>query len=416
MLRVLLIGFLALAAGGAGAPATAQPEAGSAYSQDELDQLLAPVALYPDDLLMQVLTAATYPLEVVEAARFVRGNPGLAGDALDQAVADKNWDPSVQSLTAFPQVLAMMDERIEWTQRLGDAFLTDQARVMDTVQSLRGRAEAAGNLRSTPQQTVIDQSGAIMIAPVQPDVIYVPVYDPLYVYGPWWAPAYPPWFWYPPPFYGYPVVIVGVVFGRPCHCSRNHWGWAHADWQHRHVRIYGGNNRFWNRPGHPPPPAQEPWEHSPGHRRGIAYPNAATREHYLRVEPDAVRARQQFRGYELRTPGTARAPMAPQPPNPPVRAPQSPGVAQPVPGVQPLPAPPAHGVQTPPGIAPTPGAPAPPRIVRPAPSASEPLPRQRISPFDPGVSRQQAQANAQRGMQSRQSVGAAPPGGGRPPR
>ena len=370
-LHTLLAGLLALAACIA-APPAAQSQTAPAYNQDELDQLLAPVALYPDDLLMQVLIASTYPLEVVEAARFVRQNPGLAGEALDQAAADRNWDPSVQSLTAFPQVLSMMDDRIEWTQRLGDAFLSDEARVMDTVQNLMQRAEAACNLQSTPQQIVTDRGGEILIAPAQPDVIYVPVYDPLYVYGPWWAPAYPPWFWYPPAFYGYPTVIVGVVYGRPCHVSRDHWDWAHVDWQHRHVRIDPGNSRFWNRPGHPPPTAGAPWEHSPGHRRGIAYPNTATRDRYQRIDPDAVRARQQYRGYELRAPA----------------------------------------VQPPPEIRPAPAVPTP-RIVRPAPSA--PATPQRISPFDPGVSRRQADANAQRGMQSRQSMGpVAPPAGHAP--
>jgi len=411
-LRALRVGLLAVAACIA-VPAAAQSEPAPAYSQDELDQLLAPVALYPDDLLMQVLIAATYPLEVVEAARFVRQNPGLAGEALDQAIADRNWDPSVQSLAAFPQVLAMMDDRIEWTQRLGDAFLADEARVMDTVQSLRQRAEAAGSLQSTPQQIVTDQGGAIFIAPAQPDVIYVPVYDPFYVYGPWWAPAYPPWFWYPPAFYGYPAVIVGVVFGRPCHVSHDHWGWAHVDWQHRHIRIDGGNSRFWNRPGHPPP-AGAPWEHSPGHRRGIAYPNAATRDRYLRIDPNAVRERQQYRGYDLRAPIAVQPRPAPQPTNPAVRVPRSPSAAQPVPGTEPAPPVTTPGVRPTPEIQPAPAVPAPPRIVRPAPSAIA-FPQQRTSPFDPGVSRQQAEANAQRGMQSRQSIGLpAPPTGHAP--
>ncbi|HMA31446.1 MAG TPA: DUF3300 domain-containing protein, partial [Casimicrobiaceae bacterium] len=153
-MRNLLIGLFALAIL-AVAPLEAQSPGGQGYSQDELDQLLAPVALYPDQLLMQVLIAATYPLEVVEAARFVQQNPDLRGEALDQALAGKNWDPSVQSLAAFPQVLAMMNDEIEWMQRLGDAFLADQQRVMDTVQSLRQRAEAAGNLQSTSQQSVI---------------------------------------------------------------------------------------------------------------------------------------------------------------------------------------------------------------------------------------------------------------------
>src|SRR5258705_6860395 len=120
--------------------------------QGERDALVAPIALYPDQLLAQVLMASTYPLEIVMAARFVQQNPSLTGDLLDQALHDKNWDPSVLSLTAYPQVLVMMNDRLDWTQRLGDAFLANQQRVMDTLQSLRGRAQTAGNLQDMPHQ------------------------------------------------------------------------------------------------------------------------------------------------------------------------------------------------------------------------------------------------------------------------
>ena len=225
-LRNLVIGWLALAMLVV-APAGAQSADTPRRSQEELDQLLAPIALYPDQLLTQILLAATYPLEVVEAARFVQQNPTLTGDALDQALADRNWDASVQSLAAFPQVLAMMNDKLEWTQRLGDAFLVDEQRVMDTVQALRRRAQAAGSLQSTPQQSVMSQDSDIIIEPVQPDVVYVPAYDPSFIYGPWWAPAYPPWFWYPPPIYGYPVGIMiaaGIVFGGGYAISHHHWG------------------------------------------------------------------------------------------------------------------------------------------------------------------------------------------------
>jgi hypothetical protein len=386
--RSVLIAVLAFVAFapmfGVGQPAPGvPPDASASYSQDELDQLLAPIALYPDQLLMQVLIAATYPLEVVEAARFVRQNSGLAGQSLDEALADKHWDPSVQSLAAFPQVLAMMDEKLEWTQRLGDAFLTDEAKVMDTVQSLRGRAEAAGNLQSSAQQSVIDQDNEITIAPVQPDVVYVPIYDPLYVYGPWWAPAYPPWFWYPPPFYGYPVIIAGIVFGRPCRISHHHWDWGRPDWQHHHIVVNGDNNRFWNRPGRPPPPAGATWEHSPRHRRGVAYPNTATRERFVQTDPNAVRSRQQFRGYDL------RAPIAPRPnprqlnPNP------GPGITPHAGGSVAIP----QARQSAQQIAPS-------SLIQP-----ELVPQRRIgSAFDPGVSREQSQINAARGIQSRQSA------------
>ena len=380
-MRRLLTGLLALLMF-AGAPAWAQPAAGQGYSQDELDQLLAPIALYPDELLSQILIAATYPLEVVEASRFVQQNPGLQGEALDQALAERSWDPSVQSLAAFPQVLAMMDDRLEWTQRLGDAFLVDQQRVMDTVQSLRQKAWNAGNLQSTPQQAVSAQGSVIIIEPAQPDVVYVPVYDPLVIYGPWWAPGYPPWFWYPPPIYGYPsgvVITAGIYFGAAWGISHQHWGWARPDWHAHHIVVDGTGNRFWSRPGRPPPPGGT-WHHEPGHRRGVAYPDATTQDRYRRPDPGAVRARQDYRGYD-------RAQPAPPPARP------VPNAMRPVPGA-------------------TPQVQQVPQVTRPRPAPSAPA-------FDPGRSRQQTQTNALRGQQSRQSAGPAPSAGGhtfsRPP-
>jgi hypothetical protein len=329
-------------------PAGAQSTPGPVYSQDELDQLLAPIALYPDQLLTQILIAATYPLEVVEAARFVQQNSDLQGDALDQAVADKNWDPSVQSLTAYAQVLQMMSDNLEWTQRLGDAFLADQARAMDTVQSLRQKAAAAGNLQSTPQLEVTTQDDDIVIDTAQPDVVYVPVYNPLLIYGPWWAPAYPPWFWCPPAIYGYPfcpVNAVGFVFGAPWPIWYNHWGWAHPYWQGHSITINPNNNRFWSQARQPALGPGGTWQHAPAHRRGVAYPNAATRDRYTSVDPSAVRSRQDFRGYDRLPPGPIAVPHAPPP----------------------------------------------------------------ALPFDPGLSRQQTQINAQRGIQSRQSIPFTPP-------
>ena len=399
----------------AGLPARAQsapsPDAPH-YSQDELDQLLAPIALYPDELLAQVLMAATYPLEVVQAARFVEKNPGLKGEALDQALAERNWDPSVQSLAAFPQVLAMMDDKLDWTQRLGDAFLVDQERVMNTVQSLRKRAEASGNLQSTPQQTVVAQDQVIIIQPAQPDVVYVPVYDPLVIYGPWWAPAYPPWYWCPPPIYGYPfcpTIAVGIWFGFGWVVSHDHWGWAHPDWRHHHVALDTRDNRFWNRPGRRPPPGGT-WQHSPDHRRGVAYPDPATRDRFIPVDPNAVRAREDFRGRDLVPP----APLAG------ATRPSAPAVG----GTRPAPAAPpprsTTSVVPPAAVRPVPAAPA--AQPRPSPGISRPTqqaPRPIAPPagpiFDPGVSRQQAQINAQRGLESRRSITPVPPAVSRPP-
>ncbi|TMH76960.1 MAG: DUF3300 domain-containing protein [Betaproteobacteria bacterium] len=186
----------------------------AAATQQELDQMLAPIALYPDSLLSQIFMASTYPLEVVEAARWSRANPGLKGEEAANAVEQRDWDASVKSLTAFPQVLAMMDQQLEWTARLGDVFIAQEPQVMETVQSLRQKAYAAGNLRSTEQAYVVQQGEALAIEPATPQVVYVPYYDPRVAYGSWWWPAYPPVYWTPwPGYYAYPGYPVGFAWG-----------------------------------------------------------------------------------------------------------------------------------------------------------------------------------------------------------
>jgi hypothetical protein len=253
-----------------GGPVLAQP-----LPQDQLDALLAPIALYPDQLLAQVLMAATYPLEVVQAARWVQQNPSVQGGALDQALQDKNWDPSVLSLAAFPQVLAMMNDKLEWTQQLGDAFLANQAQVMDTVQTLRAKAQQAGNLRSTPQQTVVQEQQTIYIEPAQPQVVYVPVYDPVVVYGPWWVPAYRPWYWYPPPIFGYPPSRpeAGIVWGAGWAITADNWGWATPSWRRGESSIHvtiTNDNHYLNRPEYRDRWRDGRWDHVPDHRKGVA--------------------------------------------------------------------------------------------------------------------------------------------------
>src|SRR3990170_5995333 len=168
------------------------------FRQEELDQLLAPIALSPDSLLAQILRAATSPLEVVLAARWVRAHPDVKGPQLEAAMQQQPWEPTVKSLTAFPEVLAMMDGNLDWTQRLGGAFLAQQPDVMAAIQMLRAKAYAAGYLQSTSQQIVIAEPQVIRIEPATPQIVYVPVYNPTVVYGPWWYPAYPPYYWYPP--------------------------------------------------------------------------------------------------------------------------------------------------------------------------------------------------------------------------
>jgi hypothetical protein len=282
--------------------AAGQASAQAAFPQEKLDSLLAPIALYPDELLAQTLMAATYPLDVVEAARFVKANRELKGDALDQAVLQKNWDPSVQSLTAFPQVLEMMDDKLEWTQELGDAFLADKQRVMQTVQTLRQKADASGNLQTNEQQKVVKEQTTIIIEPAQPDVVYVPTYNPTVVYGSWWAPMYPPYYWPPPPYY-YPggALVAGAIgFGIGWAIGSNHWGWGTCDWGRGDINInidrnntfINNNKDFKNKVGN------GKWEHNPSQRKGVSYRDNATRERFQKSDPGAVASRRDARGFD----------------------------------------------------------------------------------------------------------------------
>ena len=166
------------------------------FSPEELDQMLAPIALYDDALLSQVLMAASYPLEIVEAARWSQANPNLKGDAAVKAVADKTWDVSVKSLVAFPSVLKQLSDHLDWTQKLGDAMIGQQADVATSIQRLRAKASAAGTLKTGKEQTVTTQTQGsetiIAIQPTDPQVVYVPTYDPNTAYGQWPNPSYPP--------------------------------------------------------------------------------------------------------------------------------------------------------------------------------------------------------------------------------
>ena len=285
----------------AGPSATGSAQA--AIPQEKLDSLLAPIALYPDELLAQTLMAATYPLDVVAATRFVKENKGLKGEALDKAVLEKSWDPSVQSLTAFPQVLEMMNDKLEWTQELGDAFLADQKRVMQTVQSLRQKADAAGNLKSNEQQKVVKEQTTIIIEPAQPDVVYVPSYNPTVVYGSWWAPMYPPYYYPPPPYY-YPAggyVAAGLIgFGIGMAIADNHWGWGHCDWHGGDIDIdINKNNTFINNNKDFKNKVNNgKWNHNPSQRKGVAYGDARTRDQYRKSDPGATASRRDARGYD----------------------------------------------------------------------------------------------------------------------
>jgi hypothetical protein len=208
-----------------------------AFKQEELEQILAPIALYPDALLTQVLMASTYPLDIVQADRWAKQNKDMKGDALAKALEAQTWDPSVKSLVNFPQVLAMMSEKIDWTQKLGNAFLSQQKDVMDTVQDLRAKAQAAGNLKTTNEQKVIVEKETIIIQSASPQVIYVPAYNPTVVYGTWAYPAYPPYPVYPPGYVAGAAFVTGVAVGAA-------WGyaWGHANWHGGDVNINVNQN------------------------------------------------------------------------------------------------------------------------------------------------------------------------------
>jgi len=219
------------------APPADQPQPSQLTTQ-QLQELVAPIALYPDALVAQILAASAYPTQIVEAERFLQQNPNLKGKELGDAVNQQDWDPSVKALTQFPSVLANMDKDLSWTSELGDANINQQADVMNAIQYMRHQAQKAGHLQTTPQQTVTDQGDDIDIAPANPDVVYVPEYDPALVYGHpvglW--PGFYPWWGVGGPFISFGVGFgIGPFFGFG-------WGWPHwgFDWYH-HGLIWGGH-------------------------------------------------------------------------------------------------------------------------------------------------------------------------------
>jgi Protein of unknown function (DUF3300) len=292
------------------APATAQGSAPAAlFRAEELDQLVAPIALYPDSLLAQVLMASTYPLEIVSAARWVKANPKLKDKALDDALQTQSWDPSVKSLTVFPEVLTMMNEKLDWTQKLGDAFLAQQTDVMEAVQRLRSEAQAQGNLKTTKEQKVIvepmpvsqtpreqgvvveqpaaSQTTIIRIEPANPQVVYVPTYNPTVVYGAWPYPAYPPYAYYPPGYVAATSLFsfgVGVAVGSAL--------WGNCNWGHGDVDINVNNYNNFNRTNI----TSGSWEHNVEHRKGVQYRDSVSQQKFNRTMSTGGDAREAFRG------------------------------------------------------------------------------------------------------------------------
>jgi len=339
------------------APAAVVPAPDSA----PLASILAPVALYPDPLLTNILAASTYPLEVVDADRWLAepGHAGLAGDALLAQLQQKDWDPSVKSLVPFPQILKLMDTQLDWTQQLGNAFLSQQAQVMDTVQFLRRQAQAVGALASTPQQIVSNTAGAVEIEPANPEQVSVPSYQPA-VYGQWPYPDVPPLDlvadepglydaafddgWY----FGPPVVLVSPI-----------WFWGRCDWQHHRVEI--DRERFGQlNPWHPFT-ASTVWQHDPAHRRGVAYNDLVLQQRYQPNREAAPRVIPTVNGQPADRPTQYHPLVESRPPPPPAisrppapqalpqrvqqvqpqRVQQAPAATQPVPARAPV-APGAH--------------------------------------------------------------------------
>lgn len=298
------------------APAPPTPVQGEAFGSEQLEQIVAPIALYPDALLAQILMAATYPLEVVEAARWVQKNPKVTGDKLEAALRDQTWDPSVKSLCGFPDVVKRMSDNLDWTQDLGDAFLGQQAELMDAVQHMRRKAYDAGNLKSSKELTVTEQADKIIvIEQAQPEVIYVPTYYPTAIYGSW---GYPYWYYpplYPPPpaggfFWGF---TAGVVWGAAIWGGCG-WGWGHTEIDididkqnnfidrtevdHRRQEVKdraGTSDRAANRAG-----GKQGWKHDPTHRKGVGYKDGKTAQKFGGGPGQSRVSSNQARGYAER--------------------------------------------------------------------------------------------------------------------
>jgi len=287
-----------------------------AFTAAQLDQMLAPIALFPDALLSQVLMASTYPSQVAKAADWAFANRDLKGDDAVKAVQDKDWDPSVQSLVGFPQVLAMLQEKPEWVRDLGDAFLAQPDAVMDSVQFLRMKARDAGNLKSNEQQIVTVEAAPpapqtimvnapppptqiIVIAPAQPQMVFVPIFNPLFIFGPWWHPLFPPFFVPPPVRWGFGWSVVGSAIWWGTAIGVRNALWGGVNWNTRNVNInvnqwnnINVNNRINSND------RNVNWNHNSRNRQGIPYRDVATRDRIQQANPGERIRTNDYRGRE----------------------------------------------------------------------------------------------------------------------
>jgi hypothetical protein len=284
---------------------TPAAQAEKAFGREELDQMMAPLALYPDSLLAQVLMASTYPGDVTDAVKWSKAHPDAKGEEAVRQVANEPWDPSVQSLVAFPQLLAVLGQDPAWVQKMGDAFLAQPEAVMDSVQRLRRQADAAGNLKSNEQQKVTKQSApaagatttavepgtqTIIIEPSDPEVVYVPSYNPSVVYGSWAYPSYPPYY-YPPPAYYYPGAAffsfgIGVAVGGALWGDCN-WGGGDVDIDVDRYNNFNSNRQIDR--------SQNKFRHNAANRDGVPYRDRGSREQHGR-QLDGAAQRDSFRG------------------------------------------------------------------------------------------------------------------------
>ena len=276
------------------APATGQAATDQQpFSQEQLDQLVAPIALYPDELFAQVLMAATYPLDVVQADRWVKANPNVKDQALQDALEKQPWDPSVKGLAVVPQVLAMMSEKLDWTQKLGDAFLAQKEQVMATAQALRAKAQTQGSLKDSKEQKVIttteNNTTIIKIEPANPEVIYVPTYNPTVVYGAWPYPAYPPYYYYPPGYVAGAALIgftAGAIIGGAI--------WGGCNWGRGDVNVNVNRYNNFNRTN----VSNGNWNHNADRRGAVPYRDQKTAQQFNRGQSPGAGARDSYRGRE----------------------------------------------------------------------------------------------------------------------
>jgi Protein of unknown function (DUF3300) len=296
------------------------------FTPEELEQIVAPIALYSDGLLAQVFMASTYPVEIVQAARFLKANPNLTGDALNTELQKYDWDDSVKFMTTVPPALQMLDEKLDWTQKLGDAFLDQRKETMEAVQRLRAKAQKEGNLKSTPEQTVKVEPApppapppppppgqtvtapppaaptqTIVIEQTNPQTVYVPTYNPAVVYGAWPYPAYPPYAYYPP---GYALAGAAISFGIGMAVGGAIWGGC--NWGGGDVDIDVNKNNNFNknvnrgdrqRTTNVGSGNRQSFQHNPEHRKGSQYRNQGTQQRYNKQGPAGAQNRQDFRGH-----------------------------------------------------------------------------------------------------------------------